>query len=201
MRAFEASDPDEDPVESARRLMVRAWQSYAASRKEQRATGWRLHAGTPSRRTTPVAEWRDLRRLAQVRARLRNVALECDDGLEVIRRLDRPGILFYCDPPYLDRTRCARWHGKGYHHEFADEQDHLALAEVLCGCKGMVVLSSYPDPLYADLYGGSGWMVIERESHTGKPGVFRKEQLWLNPAAAGAHRQAVLPGMTNVGSL
>jgi DNA adenine methylase len=45
--------------------------------------------------------------LAAVHARLRRVAVLNRDALHVIRQHDGPDTLFYCDPPYLPRTRTA----------------------------------------------------------------------------------------------
>lgn len=109
--------------------------------------------------------------------------LENDDALAVIQRFDRPGTLFYVDPPYLPETRSTRWAKTAYKHEM-DEAAHRALAEVLGKAKGAVVVSGYASPLYEDLY--KGWERDEKEtmadSHLGA--VRRTEVLWIKGGRA-----------------
>jgi DNA adenine methylase len=74
------------------------------------------------------------------------------------------------------------------------DADHVALAKLLRKLKGMVIISSYPSPLYDGLY--RGWRKV---SWTG--GQFcsqntgsktRTEVVWMNPACADAQRQSSL---------
>jgi DNA adenine methylase len=62
----------------------------------------------------------------------------------VIRSQDGPGTLFYCDPPYLPRTRAA---SDAYAHEMT-EGDHRELLALLRSVRGKVMLSGYPSELY-----------------------------------------------------
>ena len=64
--------------------------------------------------------------LADVHARLRRVVVENLPALEVIRREDGPGTLFYCDPPYLHETRATV---DAYAFEMT-EADHRELLEL-----------------------------------------------------------------------
>lgn len=103
--------------------------------------------------------------------------IEHDDAINVIRRYDGPGTLFYVDPPYLSSTRCEQWKACGYAHELA-EGDHVQLAEVLASAQAMVAVSGYPSELYGDLY--KGWETVDREAQTS--GGKAVERLWLSPS-------------------
>jgi DNA adenine methylase len=63
-----------------------------------------------------------------------------------------------------------------------NEQDHRDLAEVLCSCKGKVVLSGYPSGLYDELYAGWRTVSFEIANHAAGGAVKPREteRLWLN---------------------
>lgn len=176
-----AYEPSVDEVEIARRLYVRTWQGRGGCRALWRA-GWRR--AKDARQARPIETWQPVDYLYAVAARLRQVQIECDDALNVIRRYDRPDVLFYLDPPYVSATR-GRWATKGYGVEM-DDAAHRQLSEVLLGVRGMVVLSGYPSDLYADLY--AGWRLETRQTMA-DGGFARTECLWLNDAAARGGRQ------------
>jgi len=123
-----------------------------------------------------------------VRDRLRQVVIEHDDAIEVIRRFDCANAVFYCDPPYLPETRKSG----GY----ADElESHNDLLDTLLTAQGMVALSGYPHPDY-DRLEAAGWQRHDfdlecpagrtRESRdnrkAGKFDTSRTECVWINPA-------------------
>jgi len=92
-----------------------------------------------------VSEWLSaVDGLPDVHARLRRVLIENIPAVDLIRREDAPGTLFYCDPPYLHETRKAT---AAYAYEMT-ETDHQELLDVLGQCKGKVMLSGYPSELY-----------------------------------------------------
>lgn len=110
--------------------------------------------------------------------RLRGVAIENRDALEVIQRLDGPKTLHYVDPPYPHKTRTSK---HGYRHEMTDDQ-HRELAAVLRGCRGAVVLSGYACDLYVrELY--PDWTRVEHKA-LADGAKQRTEVLWLNQEAA-----------------
>ena len=85
--------------------------------------------------------------------RLRHVTILNRDGLDLIDRIeDAPGVVIYCDPPYLIK-------GALYVHDF-ESGDHLRLAESLRRFKKTrVVVSYYADARLAELY--PGWNCID----------------------------------------
>ena len=169
-----------DDVERARRLYVRAWQSiHGAPARGQ--MGWR-HEITGASKRRNLDTWNTApESLRAVAARLKAVQIECDDAFGVIPRFDRPGTLFYVDPPYVASTRGERWATCAYKHELGDA-GHARLAAVLGGLQGMAVLSGYDCPLYDDLYTRNGWQKVTRP-HTTQASQTVTECLWLSPNA------------------
>ena len=174
-----AAAPDGlDEVERARRVYVRAWQGRHGLPARGRL-GWRFGRAATRGRTV-VEDWRDVKHLVAVVARLRSVQLECDDALRVIARFDGPDTVTYADPPYPASTRGTRWATSAYAHELTDA-DHRRLAAVLHALQGMAVVSGYPCALYRELYGD--WPTVARTARTHGPRA-ATEVLWLSPRAA-----------------
>jgi DNA adenine methylase len=95
-----------------------------------------------------VSEWLSaVDGLPEVHARLRRVLIENMPAVQLIRREDTPGTLFYCDPPYVHETRSST---DAYAFEMA-ESEHVELLKTLQECKGKVMLSGYSSDLYESL--------------------------------------------------
>ncbi len=129
--------------------------------------------------------WSAIDLLPQIIARLQCVQITCEPATDAIRRFDHRTALIYCDPPYVHGTRDP--HSTDvYAHEMSDEE-HRELASVLRRCRGKVVVSGYPSPLYADLY--RGWRRVTREvSVHAARGVTKRrrtECLWMNFSRTG----------------
>jgi DNA adenine methylase len=171
--------PHDADLERARRVFVRAWQGrHGLPARGQ--MGWRFERDATRSRTV-VQEWFDTEHLHAVSDRFRQVQIESDDALKVIARFDGPDALFYVDPPYPAATRDRRWRDCAYNHEYTDDQ-HRALAAVLHAVRGMVVLSGYACPLYAEeLYPDWRLELKPTTTHNSKPAT---EALWLSPRTA-----------------
>lgn len=129
-------------------------------------------------------DWRNYpEALASVIERLRGVVIENRDAIECITAHDRPGTLFYLDPPYPHSTRSKTVKheaaGKSYRHEMTDDQ-HRELAAHLQSISGMAIVSGYPCDLYTELF--TGWTRIDRNAHA-DGARDRVECLWLNASA------------------
>jgi DNA adenine methylase len=76
--------------------------------------------------------------LAEAWMRLQRVTIEHLDWQECIMRYDRPGTLFYLDPPY--------WKTQGYGVPFGIEQYHI-MAELAYRIQGKMIISvnNHPD--------------------------------------------------------
>lgn len=181
-----AYEPSEDPVEQARRTIVKSFMGFASasifgraprgfrSRVSTNSTGFRANSQRSG--TTGAHDWANYpRAIAAFVERLVGVVVDCRDACEVIAQHDSVETLHYVDPPYVMATR-----RRGeYRHEFEDA-DHLRLVHLLRDVGGMVMLSGYRSDLYAKLLGG--WARADRAARAdgGRP---RTESLWLNPAA------------------
>lgn len=179
--AYEISD---DPVELARRLIIRSFMGHGGDAPNIRhRTGFRANANRNG--TTPAHDWVNYPpALKLVIDRLSAVTIENKHAHLVMQQHDRHDTLHYADPPYLPETRApAKRSGDGYiayTHELK-RKDHQALLACLLELVGMVVLSGYPSPLYDEAL--IGWRRIETEAHA-DGGRARTEVLWLNPACA-----------------
>lgn len=166
---------DGDPVEQARRTLIRSFMGFGAYSSTGKNTGFRT--GFKRTRSAASVDWMGYpKALGQLVDRLRGVTIENDEAADVMRRYDDPAALFYVDPPYVHDTRGT---DALYRHEMTD-QDHVAMADVIHSLCGMVVVSGYACDLYDDLFGG--WRRVERES-LADGARQRTEVLWISPNA------------------
>lgn len=102
--------------------------------------------GTAATRPPKLNLLRIEEELSAVHLRLSRILIECLPYSKVIKRYDRPGTVFYVDPPYWGHESD---YGKGM---FARE-DFPALAEQLAGIKGRFILSLNDVPEVRDMFG------------------------------------------------
>jgi DNA adenine methylase len=166
----------QDPVADAVAFFVNCRQSLAGRRK-----GFTSLTRTRTRRhmNGGVSEWLSaVDGLPAVHARLRRVVVENMPALDLIRREDDIGTLFYADPPYLPRTRTAP---DVYVHEMS-EADHRELLDTVTRCKGKVMLSGYANDLYDSTLAGWGRHTRDIANHASGAGTKGRETevLWCN---------------------
>lgn len=183
-REFELSyELTDDPIEAARRLVVRSFMGFGSNAhssalRGHRSTGFRSNSNRTG--TTPAQDWWHYPdALPALIERLRGVVIEHREATILLTRHDGPAALHYVDPPYLHETRSD---AHMYRHEL-DGEGHVRLLKHLCGLAGMVVLSGYPSALYDRHL--DGWARHEREA-LADGARKRIEVLWLNPACAAA---------------
>lgn len=174
--------PSDEPIEQARRTLIRSFMGFSsASVTMRRITSRGGHAATGFRSacrrsgTTPAHDWRNypdaLRAIIQ---RMQGVVIECKDALTVMRSHDGDDTLHYVDPPYIAGSRDA---GSDYAHELTDGQHETLLLE-LRNLKGFVILSGYRSEMYDDTL--NDWQRIDRNTFAdgARP---RTESIWLSP--------------------
>lgn len=164
--------PADDPVEEARRFVVRCWQAHASDLAKK--TGWknrgaRQRAAGMSHRWNKVPE--QLRSLA---LRLKDTEIENRDAIEVIERHAGEDCLIYADPPYLHAVRTQHMYG----NEMSDE-DHVLLLKTLLAHPGPVVVSGYANELYDEIL--SGWRQVVTKAPKAEKAATRLEVLWVKP--------------------
>ncbi len=183
--------PSDDPVEAARRLLVRSYMGHGSNGTHPgQRTGFRANSNRSG--TTPAHDWANLPpHMSAITERLMGVVIENRPAQSLIARFDGPDTLFYVDPPYLHSTRSGRRHGTDLHccyrHELTDA-DHADLLAALETVAGAVILSGYPHPLYEHAL--TGWKRVERPAHA-DGARSRTEVLWLNPAASAGLKEAL----------
>jgi DNA adenine methylase len=178
----EASEASDDPVERARRLVIRSFMGFGSNGHNiKRKTGFRANSNRSG--TTTARDWINYpEALAAIVERLRGVIIENRDAAKVMAAHDSPETLHYVDPPYLPETRSIKnkydlkYAGGMYAHEM-DAPDHVALLQFLPSLTGVVILSGYPHALYDDAL--RGWHRIERP-HLADGAAKRTEVLWIN---------------------
>jgi len=180
--AWEATD---EPIERARRTLIRAEMGFGSAGATKGKTGFRID--TVRNYGTAMVVWaRVPEKIAGFADRLRGVLIENLDAIKVIGQHDTPKTLFFCDPPYVHSTReVGAKHGRYYRHEMTDD-DHIKLLDTLKAVQGMVVLSGYPSALYDDAL--QGWNRLETRARiaASRGTITKTEVVWVNPACADA---------------
>lgn len=171
-RSFEKAD---EPLEKARRFMVRTTQAIGA--KMGSKCGWRNHKqmkiGGTACKLGGITDTIDM-----AAARLRSdtthlVQIEHMDALRLIRRYNSRDVLMYVDPPYLREKRKS---GRLYLHEM-DNAGHAELLKALTESKAHIVISGYDSELYNTMLAGwhTGTTIVQTTS-TEKA----VEKIWMN---------------------
>jgi DNA adenine methylase len=172
------AEADEDPLDSAVRFLVRNRFSRGGLGRDF-AWSERLRGGQPGDRNA----WETIKaELPRIARRLAHVELRCQDALEIIEEFDGPGVLHYLDPPYLPATRTAIG---TYDHEM-DENGHRRLLDTIGGCRGMVAISGYANPLYDSALRGWERVKFDMPNHSGQGTAKQRrlEVLWLRGCGA-----------------
>ena len=170
-----AFEPCEDPLERARRFMVKTTQAIGA--KMDGKCGWRNHKQVKIGGT--ACKWNGITDTIDAAAkRLKGdtthlVQIECMDALRLIRRYNTPEALIYLDPPYVRSTRRS---GRLYRCEMTNDQ-HQEMLEIITHTRAKVVISGYDNDLYARYL--SGWNIYQTETHTTSAEVV-EETIWTN---------------------
>ena len=172
-------DPSENPVEQARRTLVRSWLGVSPSKFSRgRRNGFRSF-----RKDEPKCglgqswiKWKE--EIPRFCERLESVVIENRPAIDLMKKCDGPNTLFYLDPPYLHDTRRGTSKKLAYKHEMSME-DHTELLETILQLKSKVVLSCYDSPLYNEVL--KGWEKISYSAvSSDNKDPKRKETLYMN---------------------
>ena len=169
--------PDATDLDMAICDFVRWRQSFAGRGESWSYTTTRARGGMAG---DVNAWWTAIDGLPATIERLRRVQIICQSAFDAIPRFDHSEALIYCDPPYVHSTR-GEQSRRIYHSEMSD-QDHKRLADLLCQCKGSVVLSGYDSSLYRNAYSGWRMVAFDIANHAakGKRKTRERECLWMN---------------------
>lgn len=171
-KAFEVAD---EPIEKARRYMVKTTQAIGA--KLNSKCGWRNHKQLKIGGT--ACKWAGITdTIDAAAARLRGsttnlVQIEHMDALRLISRYNTPDALIYLDPPYV---RSARKSGALYRHEMNDEQQ-VHLLESITASRAKIIISGYRNEMYDEYL--QGWETDSTMSQTTSANM-AEEVIWMN---------------------
>jgi DNA adenine methylase len=173
--------PCDEPVERARRTIIRAQMGFGSAGATKGITGFRID--TKRQYGTAQSLWAAYpEQLAEVGQRLNGVLIENRPAIEVITAHDGGHSLHYVDPPYVHDTRYkGASRGRYYKHEMDDEA-HRGLLSILLELEGMVVLSGYPSALYSEMLPGWTSYSTSARISASRGTASRTECIWLNPA-------------------
>ncbi|MEO4064867.1 DNA adenine methylase [Acinetobacter pittii] len=178
----EAWEPCEDPIEKARRLIIRAQMGFGSAGATKGITGFRID--TKRAYGTAQSLWVTYpNHLAIVGQRLSGVLIENRPAIQVLQDHDDSETLHYVDPPYVHDTRYSGAKtGRVYRHEMSD-QDHEELLKVLLELEGKVIVSGYPSEIYNDYL--DKWKRVDTNARisSGRGTDVRTECLWISPNA------------------
>lgn len=161
--------PSDNPIEQARRTIVRYHQSFGTSNST--AYSWRNVQTYGGPRCATM--WNCLPDvIVRCCSRLKEAQIENVDALTLIERYNNENTLIYCDPPYLQNLRKKNM----YKHEMTDKH-HIELLELLKVSKSKIILSGYDNELYNKVL--DGWNTAEKKT-IAQMGLPRTEKLWMN---------------------
>jgi len=172
----------DDPVERARRMLVRSFMGIEVAGTTGSASGFRmgnvdlgrLDKGGKRTFRNCAKDWSNWKEaVGAIRERLANVMIYEKDALEFIRLMDSSETLLYIDPPYHHETRS----GTRYAVEFTA---HEELINTILTCKSKVVLSGYDCPEYSILE-DVGYTKISKDYRANMSLTRRTECLWVSP--------------------
>lgn len=174
----------DDPVEEARRLIVRSFMGFGSDGFNRNVrTGFRAASNRSG--TTPAHDWVNYpENVRAIVKRLQGVVIERRPAAEVSCQHDGPETLHYLDPPYMPETRSdkSRKSGERY-HAYAHEMtagDHNELLASVVKLNGAVVISGYPSETYDAAL--DGWHRVACAA-LADGAAKRTEVLWINPVA------------------
>jgi DNA adenine methylase len=170
--AFEKCD---NPIEQARRFLVRAWFSIGSAYTNKSSIRMNIEKPTGGHE---LFHNKLPAKLKEISKRLKNdpghyVQIENKDALILIQKYNRKNVLMYLDPPYVADTRVKN---KIYQHEMNDD-DHKQLLELITGLQANVLVSGYDNNLYNNYL--EKWNKSLKIS-LDEAGNKRTECLWFN---------------------
>ncbi|AEF45940.1 D12 class N6 adenine-specific DNA methyltransferase [Serratia sp. AS12] len=172
-----AYEPTENPIERARRMVVRACMGFGGAAAVGGQSGFR----SDSKRKYATAShlWASYPdNLAAIGQRFSGVIIENKNAVDVIKAHDSETTVFFIDPPYLPETRVQ---GNRYYRFEMDETEHRSLLDAILEVSGMVLISGYDSELYNEMLSGWRKEVKGARISAGRGTKVRTECLWISP--------------------
>lgn len=158
--------PSDDPIEQARRTIVRYHQSFGTSNSSKNSWCNVQTYGGPRCATM----WNHLpTAVTECCERLKDAQIENTDALTLIERYNNENTLIYLDPPYLPELR-----KKNIYKCEMSRDKHIEMLKLIKQSKSKIILSGYDNDLYNSEL--SDWNTAEKET-TAQMGLYRTEKL------------------------
>lgn len=167
-----------DPVEDARRFIVRATMNIAKGPYQKSGFDTRINNDFYISRLNFHVDYPEV--IPVFVDRLKNVVVENRHYSRIIEQFDRSDTLFYCDPEYVETSAI-------YNPNFSID-DHVELCDQILEAQGGVILSGYESDLYRQKLEANGWTKKRAKAYA-DGGHRRTECLWLNPKVQEQQRQ------------
>jgi DNA adenine methylase len=179
-----------DPVERARRMLLRHWTAGRSGR----ANRWAVRGGANIMAAcSPLrlpSDWTAVpAALRSIAARLSGVTVENRDPLQVIADYDSPQTLFYVAPPSVGAAGCSTVAVSGGVPRA--NADDAALAATLARIRGQVILRVRDGGWLRQLF--PEWRAV-RGLHCESSAGRTERALYLSPGPDGMHRIAWIDG-------
>ena len=163
-----------DPLEQARRFLIRQQQSFGGLGRS-----FGVQVDRQGRNSSNMTRWADLGDVLKiVHQRVRHWIFECQDFQKILEFYDRPSTAFYCDPPYIPATRSG-----GKYTVDMTLADHLRLIDCLANVQGMVVISGYHHEIMDKLRWRRYDLDVPLQISRKRIDSRRTESIWINQAA------------------
>lgn len=178
---FELSwEPSNEPVERAKRTIIRAQMGFGSAGATKGVTGFRID--TKRQYGTAQSLWATYpNQLAKVGQRF-FVLIENRPAIEVITAHEGTRTLHYVASPYMHDTRYrGASSGRYYKHEMNDAALRELLG-VLLELEEMVVLSGCPSDLYAEILPDWACYSASARISASRGTASRTECVWLSPS-------------------
>lgn len=159
----------DDPLEQARRTLVRYWQSFGSTDSSKHS--WK-NSQTKNSPRCPIRFAELPKIILETFSRLREVQIENYDAVSLIKKYDSPDTLIYLDPPYIESTR-----KKGLYKTDMTDKQHEELLKTIKASKSKICLSAYDNELYNEEL--KEWETDEKPT-TAQMGLHRTEKLYMN---------------------
>lgn len=180
--------PCAEPIEQARRTLLRAWASFGSAGATRGRSGMRTYTRPNGKHSEVAQSWKRIPdAIPHFTERFREVVIESRPAKDVMAQHDTPDTLHYIDPPYLPETRSNGSTGY-YRHEMTLEE-HEALLAFVKTLKGYVLISGYESALYNNRLNGWRRVSLQTSGSSRYGSVQRQECLWLCPRIVEQQRQ------------
>lgn len=167
--------PANDPLERARRFMVRAHMALKTTSIRKKSS-FRASINSDDYCSQFFTWYKAPETILAVRRRLARVCIENCDAFALFDRYDHPKTLWYLDPPYMPAERSKSSNNRGYAHELTEEE-HARLLHRAKRLSGMVMISGYRTTLYMkELNTWQMAVAKARDDNNNR----REECLWMN---------------------